>query len=128
MWISSRWQQPPKCRAGFGGLKSARKRCRGQRASTVLRVEKEFLSLLRLRPVRSKFDVFGILSVFGTDALSDMSHTHRSSFIETVELCVDASSMFRSKKHKLPSCTSTVASVLILHSGVVINKATMLYL
>ena len=35
MWISSRWQQPPKCRAGFGGLKSARKRCRGQRASTV---------------------------------------------------------------------------------------------
>ena len=33
MWISSRWQQPPKCRAGFGGLKSARKRCRG---STVL--------------------------------------------------------------------------------------------
>ena len=36
MWISSRWQQPPKCRAGFGGLKSARKRCRGQWASTVL--------------------------------------------------------------------------------------------
>ena len=33
MWISSRWQQPPKCRAGFWGSKSARKRCCGQKAS-----------------------------------------------------------------------------------------------
>ena len=30
-----RWQQPAKLRAGFGGLKTARKHCHGQGASTV---------------------------------------------------------------------------------------------
>ena len=37
MWISSRWRQPPKLQGRCGGVKSARKRCRGQRASTVER-------------------------------------------------------------------------------------------
>ena len=35
MWIGLRWQQPAKLRAGFGGLKTARKHCHGQGASTV---------------------------------------------------------------------------------------------
>ena len=35
MWIGLRWQQPAKLRAGFGALKTARKHCHGQGASTV---------------------------------------------------------------------------------------------
>ena len=40
MWIGLRWQQPAKLRAGFGGLKTARKHCHGQGASTVFNIPK----------------------------------------------------------------------------------------